>query len=82
MIRAFTVIALEGTGDPQQLAGGISEALLTTASGLAIAIPCLIAHQTFESQIDRQVLDIQQASTEMINALLIGRRSTEGSSSS
>ena len=81
MIKAFTVIALEGTGDPQQLAGGISMALLTTAVGLGIAIPCLIAHQTFESQITRRVLDIEQASTEMINALLL-RHSTGSSSSS
>ncbi len=80
MIKAFTVIALEGTGDPQQLAGGISMALLTTAVGLGIAIPCLIAHQTFESQITRRVLDIEQASTEMINALLL--RGSTGSSSS
>jgi biopolymer transport protein ExbB len=73
MIRAFTTIALEGTGDPQQLAGGISEALLTTATGLSIAIPCLVAYNLFESRINRYVLEIEQVSTEMVNSLLLGR---------
>jgi len=73
MIRAFTTIALEGTGDPQQLAGGISEALLTTAGGLTIAIPCLIAYNYFESRVNNYVLEIEQVSTEMVNSLLLGR---------
>ena len=73
MIRAFTTIALEGTGDPQQLAGGISEALLTTAAGLTIAIPCLIAYNYFDSRVNNYVLEIQQVSTEMVNSLLLGR---------
>lgn len=44
MIEVFQVIALHGTGDPQEMAGGISQALLTTASGLIIAIPVIFAH--------------------------------------
>jgi len=75
MIKSFTVIALEGTGDPQQLAGGISEALLTTATGLSIAIPSLIAYNAFDAWISRRVTEIEQVSTEIINTLLLGRRS-------
>jgi biopolymer transport protein ExbB len=76
MINAFTTIALEGTGDPQQLAGGISQALLTTAGGLTIAIPCLIFYQLFDSWVNRYVLEIEQVSTEIVNQLIIGQSSS------
>jgi biopolymer transport protein ExbB len=44
MIEVFEVIALHGTGNPQEMANGISQALLTTASGLIIAIPVIFFH--------------------------------------
>ena len=72
MISAFTTIALEGTGDPQQLAGGISQALLTTAAGLTVAIPCLIFFQLFDSWGNRHMVEISQVSTEIVNQLIIG----------
>lgn len=71
MITAFTTIALEGTGDPQQLAEGISQALLTTAGGLTIAIPCLIFFQLFDSWVNRHMVEISQVSTEIINQLIV-----------
>jgi len=45
MIKAFESIAASGTGDPKVVAGGISEALLTTAAGLFIAIPAVVFYQ-------------------------------------
>jgi biopolymer transport protein ExbB len=72
MVKAFTAIALKGTGDPQLLAGGISEALLTTVIGLTIAIPVMIAYQYLVSRVDRSILEIQQVSTEIVNALVVG----------
>ena len=74
MVRAFTAIALKGTGDPQLLAGGISEALLTTVIGLAIAIPVMIAYQYLVSRVDRHILEIQQVSTEIVNTLVVSPR--------
>ena len=74
MVRAFTAIALKGTGDPQLLAGGISEALLTTVIGLFIAIIVMIAYQVLVSIVDRHVLEIQQVSTEIVNTLVVGPR--------
>ena len=44
MIRAFQQITLHGTGDPRLLAGGISEALVTTEAGLLVAIPAMLFH--------------------------------------
>ena len=75
MVRAFTVIALKGNGDPQLLAGGISEALLTTVIGLATAIPTMIIYQYYLSIIDRQILEIQQVSTDIVNTLIMERPS-------
>lgn len=72
MIKAFTTIALEGTGDPQQLAGGISQALLTTATGLSIAIPALVAYNWFDSVVTRRITEIQQVSNEVVGSLLTG----------
>ena len=73
MISAFTSIALEGTGDPQELAGGISMALLTTAAGLVIAIPCLVFYNVYDSIVNRQVLDIETVSVEVINQLIASK---------
>jgi biopolymer transport protein ExbB len=73
MVRSFTVIALKGNGDPQLLAGGISEALLTTVIGLATAIPTMIVYQYYLSVIDRRILEIQQVSTDIVNTLVIER---------
>ena len=48
MIKVFTAIQLEGTGNTAVLAGGISEALITTAAGLTVAIPSLFFHRYFQ----------------------------------
>jgi len=73
MINAFTTIALEGTGDPQELAGGISQALLTTAGGLTIAIPCLVGYNAFDAAVNRRVNQIEVASAEVATTLLAGQ---------
>lgn len=57
MINVFDTIAIHGTGDPQQMAGGISQALLTTASGLIIAIPVIFSHHLLSKRL-RHVLAI------------------------
>ncbi len=67
MIKAFQAIALHGTGDAGILAKGISEALYTTASGLIVAIPCMIFYNYFNRKIDLIVGDIEKTSTELIN---------------
>lgn len=72
MISAFETIALVGTGDPQQLAGGISQALLTTAGGLTVALPCLVFFQLFDSWVNRHMVEISQVSTEIVNQLIVG----------
>ena len=59
MIRAFNAIATsDAMGRPELLATGISEALLTTAAGLSVAIPALIFYLFFVSRVDRLIIDI------------------------
>ncbi len=60
MITTFKIITEVGTGDPGMLAGGISEALLTTQFGLAVAIPIMLVHQFLKAQVDKIVVDMQE----------------------
>ncbi|TCP61957.1 biopolymer transport protein ExbB [Rhodovulum bhavnagarense] len=69
MIEAFQ--ALESTGaaaDPSDLAGGIWEALLTTAAGMAVAIPAAIAHSWLEAVVDSARADMEDLATRLFLA--------------
>ncbi|MCA9205048.1 MAG: MotA/TolQ/ExbB proton channel family protein, partial [Planctomycetales bacterium] len=67
MIRAFNAIATaDAMGRPELLASGISQALLTTAAGLTVAIPALIAYLFFVSRVDRLIMDIDAAGQELV----------------
>lgn len=69
MIKVFTAIMLEGTGNAGVLAGGISEALITTAAGLSIAIPALVLHRHFERRIDTLVVEMEDQAIKLVDAL-------------
>ncbi|MDF1580612.1 MAG: MotA/TolQ/ExbB proton channel family protein [Desulfuromonadales bacterium] len=69
MIRAFNVIATAGVGTPATLGGGISEALITTASGLAVAIPTLLLHKYLSSRADRLALEVEVRSLHLVDLL-------------
>lgn len=69
MIAAFAAIENAGEVDAQLVAGGIKVALITTASGLVIAIPVNIAHNYFVTKIDGMVIDMEDAAQKMIDAL-------------
>jgi biopolymer transport protein ExbB len=69
MIRVFTAITVIGVGDPGQLAGGISEALITTAAGLTIAIPSLIFHRHLKRKIDDLVVAMEQEAMKLVEFL-------------
>jgi len=66
MIKVFTVITMEGVGNAGALAEGISEALLTTAAGLSVAIPALIFHRYFERRIEEFVIGMEQEALKMV----------------
>lgn len=69
MIKIFTAITIHGVDDPSILAGGISEALITTAAGLTIAIPSLIFHRYFERLVDEYVLNMEEEALKMIDVM-------------
>ncbi len=60
MISTFQVINIFGTGDPKMMSGGISEALITTQVGLAVAIPILFLHHVFERRADNILADLEE----------------------
>jgi len=67
MIKVFEMISVQGVGDPSVLAEGIHEALITTAAGLSVAIPALIAHRYFVGKVDRIVLELEQQALHFVD---------------
>ncbi len=71
MIQAFNVIATQGVGTPATLGGGISQALITTAAGLAVAIPTILLHKYLSGRLDRLTLEMEAWSLQIVD--LLGR---------
>jgi biopolymer transport protein ExbB len=69
MIKVFAVITTEGVGNPETLAGGISEALITTAAGLVIAIPSVIFYRYFRGKINKLVVHMEEEAMKLIEIL-------------
>jgi biopolymer transport protein ExbB len=72
MINLFGAVTHYGTGDPKFLAGGISEALITAKTGLAIAIPVLFIHDYLRNKKDRLQADIEKYVLRIVNKLWPG----------
>ncbi len=77
MILAFEAIELAGDVEPSLVAGGIKVALLTTATGLAIAIPVNIGYNYFVTRIDLLILDMERGTQQILN--LVWDMEKEGS---
>ncbi|OQY27767.1 MAG: hypothetical protein B6244_09690 [Candidatus Cloacimonetes bacterium 4572_55] len=70
MIKVFTVISEQGLGQTNALAGGISEALITTVVGLSIGIPALVAYNYFSHKAEDLILDLEKYTGELIRKLV------------
>ena len=68
MIRVFSALMLDGAGHPESLAGGISEALITTAAGLTVAIPSLMLHRFFLRRVDDLVVELERHAAHLVDA--------------
>lgn len=77
MIKVFDAITTAGVGDPQALAGGINEALITTAAGLAVAIPALIGYRFLRTRVDSLVVQMEKEALKLIEAIHGGERRDE-----
>jgi len=66
MIKVFSVITSQGVGNASALSGGISEALITTAFGLTVAIPALICYNYFTRKSEDLILDIENITNNLV----------------
>jgi len=69
MIDTFRVITLFGTGDPKLMSGGISEALVTTELGLAVAIPIMLLHTLLRRRADHIIGDMEEKAVQLVNII-------------
>ena len=72
MIQVFTELVSTGGGDPSQLSGGISQALITTAFGLGVAILALIGYRYFLRRVDHLIVHLEWQASRLVDA--VGRR--------
>jgi biopolymer transport protein ExbB len=79
MITSFKAIAVAGTGDPKVVASGISQALVTTATGLAIAIPTIVAYRSLARRADHHRSRLEVYGLAFVNTLLVvGQEQLDG----
>jgi biopolymer transport protein ExbB len=69
MIKVFSAILVHGVGDANQLAGGISEALITTAAGLTVAIPSFFFYRYFKGRVVAYVVSMEEQAINLIEAI-------------
>jgi biopolymer transport protein ExbB len=69
MIQMFLTILTTGVGDANQLAGGIGQALISTAAGLCVAIPALMLHRYFKGKVNGYVIEMEKAAMNLLDAL-------------
>ena len=76
MIKVFAAITANGVGNPGVLAGGISEALITTAAGLSVAIPALIGYRYLRGRIDGLVVEMEKETMKFVEIVLAQRQAS------
>lgn len=69
MIKMFTGISTHGVGDPSIVAGGISQALVATAAGLAVAIPSVMFYRFFRGKVSDLLIDMEQEALILVQML-------------
>jgi biopolymer transport protein ExbB len=82
MIRVFSAIMLHGVGNANELAGGISEALITTAAGLTVAIPSYFFYRYFQGMVAEYVVSMEEQAIGLIEAIERGHNSGARNASS
>lgn len=69
MIKIFNAIAIQGSGNPAPLAGGIAEALITTAAGLCVAIPALVCYRFLRERADSMISEMEESSLKIVELM-------------
>jgi biopolymer transport protein ExbB len=73
MVTMFSAITAQGTSNPQVVSGGISEALITTVGGLAVAIPAVAAHALLSRRVEQYAIEMQERATSFLVLLQRGK---------
>ncbi len=76
MINTFQAITFFGTGNPRVMSGGISEALITTMLGLAVAIPIMLAHSLLSRKVEKLIGELEARAVTFVNQVSKGGRTT------
>jgi len=69
MIKTFNAISVHGVGAPAHLAGGIAEALITTATGLVVAIPTLVAYRFLVDKAQVLIFEMEESSIKLVETM-------------
>ncbi len=69
MIKTFNAIAVHGVGNPAPLAGGIAEALITTATGLCVAIPTLVCYRFLKDKATALIFEMEENSIRLVELI-------------
>lgn len=69
MIKIFNAISIQGIGNPAPLAGGIAEALITTATGLCVAIPTLVCYRFLKDKAGALIFEMEESSIRMVELM-------------
>ena len=80
MIKVFAAITSFGVGDPTILASGISEALITTATGLGVGIPSLMFYRYFKGKVNSLTINLEQEALRLVE-IIHGDRAAPASAS-
>ena len=75
MIEVFRIVSNQGIGQADSLAGGISQAMITTAAGLTIAIPSLVAYNAFSDRANSLILEMERLALVFIKQIMHQRDS-------
>jgi len=78
MIKVFSAIIVYGVGNANELAGGISQALITTAAGLTVAIPSYFFYRYFKGRVDEYVISMEEEAINLIEAIERGHAAQLG----
>ena len=77
MIKVFSALMISGVGDAQVLAGGISQALITTASGLTVAIPSYFFYRYFRGRVAEYVISMEEKAISLIDCIERGTATSD-----
>ena len=69
MIKTFNAISLQGIDNPAPLAGGIAEALITTAAGLCVAIPTMVCYRFLKDKAGTLVFEMEENSIKLVELM-------------